>query len=345
MTKKKTEALLQIEKLKTYFFTDEGTVKAVDGIDLSIFPRKTLGLVGESGCGKTVTALSIMGLLPPYGRVVEGRILFEGRDLRRLKERELNKVRGKEIGMVFQEPMTSLNPIFTVGHQIEEAIIFHQERNKKEARQIALDMLKKVELPSPEEQLNEYPHQLSGGMKQRVMIAMALSCGPKLLIADEPATALDVTIQREILELLLRLQNEYNMSILLITHDLGVVNLVAERIAVMYASKIAEYATRDEIFSNPKHPYTIGLLNSIPKIGEKRKSLQAIPGQPPDPLAPIEGCRFHPRCFFATKKCIEKEPVLEEISPDHKTACWRHSIVDKQSWLEYSKRGNKNAIM
>jgi len=341
------EILLEVKDLKTYVYDDErrGFFRIVDGVSFKIPEGKTVALIGESGSGKSITALSIMRLLPEEATIDRGKILLSGLDLLRLPEYRMRDVRGSRVSMIFQEPMTSLNPIFTVGHQIEEAIIFHQERNKKEARQIALDMLKKVELPSPEEQLNEYPHQLSGGMKQRVMIAMALSCGPKLLIADEPATALDVTIQREILELLLRLQNEYNMSILLITHDLGVVNLVAERIAVMYASKIAEYATRDEIFSNPKHPYTIGLLNSIPKIGEKRKSLQAIPGQPPDPLAPIEGCRFHPRCFFATKKCIEKEPVLEEISPDHKTACWRHSIVDKQSWLEYSKRGNKNAIM
>lgn len=343
MTEKK-EALLRIENLKTHFFTDEGVVKAVDGVDLEIFPKETLGIVGESGCGKTVTALSIMRLLPSYGKIVDGSILFKGRDLTKLKENELQKIRGKEISFVFQEPMSSLNPIFTIGHQIEEAIIFHQWKTRKEAREIVTQMLKDVEFPDPAESMNKYPHQLSGGMQQRAMIAMALSCEPDLLIADEPTTALDVTIQREIIELLHKLKDEHSMSILFITHDLGVISQIADRIAVMYASRIAEYASAKEIFDNPKHPYTVGLLNSIPEIGKNEEKLQAIPGQLPNPLSHIEGCRFHPRCFFATDKCIKNGPPLEEISHQHKTACWRQEIVNKNSWIEYSKRYKNGRI-
>jgi peptide/nickel transport system ATP-binding protein len=328
-----SESILKIWNLKTHFFTDEGIVKAVDGIDLEIFPEETLGIVGESGCGKTVTALSITKLLPSYAKIIDGNILFEGKDLTKLKEKQLQKIRGKDIAIIFQEPMTSLNPIFTIGHQIEETVIFHQNKTKKEAKEIAIDMLRQVELPFPEKRFNEYPHQLSGGMKQRAMIAMALSCKPKLLIADEPTTALDVTTQREIIELLQKLKDEYSMSILFITHDLGVISQIADRIAVMYASKIVEYTDAIEVFNNPKHPYTMGLLNSIPEIGEKREELQAIPGQIPDPLIPIEGCRFHPRCSFAIEKCIKNEPPLEEISPTHKTACWRHKEIKKNAKL------------
>ncbi|MCD5390708.1 ABC transporter ATP-binding protein [candidate division NPL-UPA2 bacterium] len=323
--------LLEIKNLQTHFFTNEGLVKAVDGLDLEIFSRETSGLVGESGCGKTVTALSIMGLLPSPGKITQGSITLQGRDLTQLPERKLQKIRGKEIAMIFQEPMTSLNPIFTVGHQVEEAIIFHQGKSRKEAREITREMFGKVELPSPEERMNEYPHQLSGGMKQRVMIAMALSCQPKLLIADEPTTALDVTIQQGILALLNKLQDEHSLAILFITHDLGVISQVANRIAVMYAAKIVECAQAGEIFRNPHHPYTLGLLNSIPKIGGGEKRLPAIPGQLPNPLVPVKGCRFHPRCFFVKDYCLEKEPPLAEIAPGHKTACWRHSEIKAQS--------------
>ncbi|MDD5455055.1 MAG: ABC transporter ATP-binding protein [Candidatus Ratteibacteria bacterium] len=337
MTERK-ETLLRIKNLKTHFFTDEGIVKAVDGVDLEIPPKETLGIVGESGCGKTVTALSIMRLLPAYGKIVDGSIFLKRRDLTKLQEKHFQEIRGKEISMVFQEPMSSLNPIFTIGQQIEEAIIFHQGKTRKEAREIAIRMLKDVEFPQPAESINKYPHQLSGGMQQRAMIAIALSCEPELLIADEPTTALDVTIQKEIIELLHKLKEEHSMSILFITHDLGVISQIADKVAVMYASKIIEHAEAKEIFNNPKHPYTIGLLNAIPQIGKNEGRLQTIPGQLPNPLSHIEGCRFHPRCFFAIEKCIRNEPPLEDIASGHKTACWRQKIVNKNSWIEYSKR-------
>ncbi|MHC5081231.1 MAG: ABC transporter ATP-binding protein [Planctomycetota bacterium] len=324
------EALVSIRNLKTWFFTDEGVVKAVDGVDYDIPKGKTLGVVGESGCGKSVTALSILRLIPdPPGKIVEGEILFEGRDLVQCTESEMRRVRGNDISMIFQEPMTSLNPVFTVGDQIMEAIILHQRKSRAEAREMAIEFLHKVGIPSAEVRIDEYPHQMSGGMKQRVMIAMALSCYPKLLIADEPSTALDVTIQAQILDLMRRLQEEFGMSILLITHDLGVVAEMADHVVVMYASKIVESANAVELFKNPHHPYTIGLFKSIPHLGAKKEKLDVIPGVVPNPLYFPSGCKFRTRCPLAWEKCME-EPTLEEVLPGHFVACWCQDIAQEK---------------
>ena len=329
--------LIEVNDLTTHFFTDDGVVKAVDGVSFKLGCGESLGLVGESGCGKTVTALSIMKLIPsPPGRIVRGEILFKGQDLAKLEESKMRQIRGNNIGMVFQEPMTSLNPLFTIGNQIMEAIILHQKKTKAKARDLTLEMLKLVEIPSPQLRINEYPHQLSGGMKQRVMIAMALSCHPQLLIADEPTTALDVTIQAGIIELLLRLKEELGMSIILITHDLGVVAQMAQSVAVMYASKIMEYADVKAIFKTPKHPYTIGLLSSIPKLGDEGKKLDAIPGQVPNPLSFPSGCKFWPRCHFADENCKVREPELEEITPTHLVRCFKVDEVNPEKWHQYS---------
>jgi len=315
--------LIQVEGLKTYFFTEAGVIKAVDGLDLRIEKGETLGLVGESGCGKTVTALSILRLIPdPPGRIVGGRVLFDGRDLVRLEEEAMRQVRGAAISMIFQEPMTSLNPVFTVGDQITEAVRLHQGLPKREAWEKAVQMLHLVKIPDPERRAKEYPHQLSGGMRQRVMIAMALSCNPKLLIADEPTTALDVTIQAQILELLQELKRELGMSIMLITHDLGIVAETAQRVVVMYAGKTMEEADIWELFKNPMHPYTQGLLHSIPQMGEARGGrLKAIPGIVPSLLDLPPGCRFYPRCIKAIEACQEKEPELVEIRERHWVRC------------------------
>lgn len=269
--------LLEVKNLKTYFYTDDGVSKAVDDVSYSLNRGETLGLVGESGCGKSVSALSIMRLIPePPGKIVGGEILFEGRSLLNLTEAEMQEVRGNDIGMIFQEPMTSLNPVFTCGDQISEAIILHQKLTKDQAKDKAIEMLKLVGIPAPEQRFGEYPHQLSGGMRQRVMIAMALSCNPDLLIADEPTTALDVTVQAQILELIGKLQKELGMGVIMITHDLGVIAEVCTKVAVMYASKVVEYGTVEEIFYNPKHPYTIGLMSSIPKLNKKKSRLSTI---------------------------------------------------------------------
>ncbi len=330
--------LLEVKDLKTHFFTDDGVVKAVDGVSFNLESGEVLGLVGESGCGKTVTALSIMRLIPtPPGRIVGGEITFGGQALAKIKESEMCRIRGNGIGMIFQEPMTSLNPLFTIGNQIMEPIIFHQKKNKAEARALTLEMLKMVEIPSPELRINEYPHQVSGGMKQRAMIAMALSCHPQLLIADEPTTALDVTIQAGIIELLLRLREELGMSILLITHDLGVVAEMAQSVAVMYASKIVEYAGVVEVFKSPRHPYTIGLLNSLPKLGAERERLDTIPGQVPNPLDFPSGCKFWPRCPFADEDCRKREPHLEEVAPNHQVRCFKVDEVNPEKWRQYSQ--------
>jgi peptide/nickel transport system ATP-binding protein len=320
------ERLLDVKGLKTHFFTDEGVVRAVDGVDLHIDRGETLGVVGESGCGKTVTALSIMKLIPmPPGRIVEGQMLYEGRDLVTLPPAQMRRVRGKEISMVFQEPMTSLNPVFTIGEQIAEAIRLHEGLGRRAAMDKTVEMLKLVHMANPERRVKEYPHQLSGGMRQRVMIAMALSCNPKLLIADEPTTALDVTIQAQILDLLNELKAKLGMAVLLITHDMGVIAETAQRVMVMYAGKVVEEAPVKELFKEPLHPYTQGLLRSIPRIdlaATQKQRLEAIPGVVPSLLDLPPGCRFAPRCQFVKPMYMEKEPPLKEVRPGHKVACW-----------------------
>jgi len=318
------ENLMDIRKLKTYFYADSRIVRAVDGIDLSVAKSRTLGLVGESGCGKSVTALSILRLVPsPPGKIVEGEVLFEGRDLLKLSESRMRSVRGNDIAMIFQEPMTSLNPVFTIGYQISEAIRLHRQASRSEAKSISIDLLHKVKIPSPEQRYREYPHQLSGGMKQRAMIAMAISCNPKLLIADEPTTALDVTIQAQILDLLTELRDEFAMSTLLITHDLGIVAETTDDVAVMYAGQIVEYTTTHMLFSNPKHPYTVGLFGSLPKMGERGKRLKTIEGSVPDPAEHPSGCRFHPRCNLMEEKCTQGKMELREIEAGHLVRCWK----------------------
>jgi len=319
----RTEKLIEIKNLKTYFYTDAGVVTSVDDVSYDIYRGETLGLVGESGCGKSVSAMSIMRLIPmPPGKIVNGQILFHGRDLTKIDDVSMRKIRGNRIGMIFQEPMTSLNPVYTVGEQIIEAIVLHMNKEYTEARELAIAMLDKVGIPSPRQRIDVYPHQMSGGMKQRVMIAMSLVCNPELLIADEPTTALDVTIQAQILDLLRALQEEFRMSILLITHDLGVVAEMAHRVVVMYASKVAEIADVEELFGNPKHPYTIGLFNSIPKMGEEEKRLIPIKGVVPNPLDFPKGCKFHTRCEHVMKRCRVEEPQLKEIHHRHWARCW-----------------------
>jgi peptide/nickel transport system ATP-binding protein/oligopeptide transport system ATP-binding protein len=331
------EALVEVKNLKTYFYTEEGVVKAVDGVDFEIYPGETLGVVGESGCGKSVTSLSIMRLVEsPPGRIEAGEINFDSRDLTKIPEKEMRKIRGNDISMIFQEPMTSLNPVYTVGDQIMEAIILHKKVDKKEARRQAIDMLQKVGIPLPEQRVDEYPHQLSGGMRQRVMIAMALSCDPQLLIADEPTTALDVTIQAQILELMNSLKESYGMAIMMITHDLGVIAEVSDRVAVMYAGKVVEYTDVDTLFEDPKHPYTWGLMNSIPKLDKDVDRLEAIPGSVPSPLNFPEGCKFNTRCPLAEGKCFEEEPPLEDTDGEHMVRCWRYEDLE-----EIKKRGER----
>ncbi|HEW92941.1 MAG TPA: ABC transporter ATP-binding protein [Thermotogaceae bacterium] len=311
-----------MNNLKTYFFTDDGVVKAVDGVNFEVYPGETLGIVGESGCGKSVTSLSILRLLDEKGKIVDGEIIFEGKDLVKLDENKMREIRGNDIAMIFQEPMVALNPVYTVGDQIMEAIILHQKVHKDEARKIAIDMLRKVGIPEPEKRVDEYPHELSGGMRQRAMIAMALSCHPKLLIADEPTTALDVTIQAQILELMKQLQKDLDMAIIMITHDLGVIAEISDRVAVMYAGKMVEYTDVKRLFKNPKHPYTWALLNAIPRLDIEQERLFSIPGVVPDALHFPSGCKFHTRCEFATEKCRNEEPGLIEIEDGHFVACW-----------------------
>ncbi len=316
--------LLEVRSLTTHFFTEDGIVRAVEDVSFEIYPGEILCLVGESGCGKSVTGLSILKLIPiPPGQIVRGEILFNGRDLLKLSEKEMEGVRGNEISMIFQEPMTSLNPVFTIGDQIMEAIQLHQKLNKRDARKKAIEMLDRVKIPSPEKRIDSYPHQLSGGMRQRAMIAMALSCQPKLLIADEPTTALDVTIQAEVLRLLREIQREMEMSVMLITHDLGVVSEVGDRVAVMYAGRIVEYGPIEDIFHEMRHPYTRGLLESIPQLEVKKTRLNAIPGQVPNPLNLPEGCKFHPRCPLRIEDCRREEPPLFEVKEGHYSRCLR----------------------
>ena len=316
--------LIEVKNLTTSFFTADGEVRAVDGVSFEIEEGKTMGLVGESGCGKSVTALSIMRLIPsPPGKIVGGQVFLRGRNLLDLNREEMRKMRGNEISMIFQEPMTSLNPVFTIGNQIAEAIRLHQGLGRRETREKVVEMLRLVKIADPETRISDYPHQLSGGMRQRVMIAMALSCNPSLLIADEPTTALDVTIQAQILELMRELQDRLGMALLLITHDLGVVAEQAHDVAIMYAGKVVERALPKEIFSRPFHPYTVGLLNSVPGIrGEKKKRLNAIPGVVPSPLELPGGCRFRDRCPKAGGICAGAEPELVEKQKGHWVACY-----------------------
>jgi peptide/nickel transport system ATP-binding protein len=318
------EPLLHIEGLKTHFRTDDGMVRAVDGVDVKIHAGETVGIVGESGCGKTVTAKTVLKLIDmPPGEIVAGRILWQGRDLVPLSTKELDSIRAKEIAIIFQEPMTSLNPVYTVGDQLMESLVRHEGLSKKAARERAIDLLGLVQIPNPQRRVDDYPHQFSGGMRQRVMIAMALGCNPKLLIADEPTTALDVTIQAQILELMQSLKDRLGMAIMLITHAMGVVAEVTQRVVVMYAGKVVEEAPVERLFANPRHPYTQGLIRSIPRIdrtAEKQK-LEAIPGTVPNLLHPPPGCRFAARCKFATPECTAAEPPLREIEPGHKVAC------------------------
>ncbi len=321
------DLLLQVKDLKTYFYTDDGVVKAVDGIDFTIKKGETLGMVGESGCGKSVSALSILQLVQdPPGKIINGEIWFKGEDLLKKKSEKMRKIRGNDISMIFQEPMTSLNPVYTIGEQISEAIILHQKLNKEKALKKTIEMLKLVGIPSPEKRVHEYPHELSGGQRQRAMIAMALSCNPDLLIADEPTTALDVTIEAQILELIKKLKDEIGMAVLMITHDLGVIAEVSDYVVVVYAGKAVEYADVISIFKNPKHPYTIALQKSIPQLtDEPGRKLEVIKGNIPDPLALPYGCKFHPRCKFAIDLCKNKEPELEKIGDNHIVRCWMYN--------------------
>ena len=319
------EVLVDVKNLRTFFYTEDGVVPAVDGVDLTIHRGEILGLVGESGCGKSVTALSIMRLIPnPPGKIISGEIMFHGEDLLKKSEEEMRLIRGDKISMIFQEPMTSLNPVFTVGDQISEAITLHQKIDEAEARKRTVEMLHLVGIPEPERRYRQYPHELSGGMRQRVMIAMALSSNPELLISDEATTALDVTIQAQILDLMRGLQKKLGMAILIITHNLAVVAEMAETIAIAYAGKIVENASAREIFKSPRHPYTYGLLQSIPKFTERRTNepLPAIEGMVPSPYHMPTGCRFNPRCPFATEKCRAEEPELLELTPGHLVRCF-----------------------
>jgi peptide/nickel transport system ATP-binding protein/oligopeptide transport system ATP-binding protein len=322
-------SLLKIRDLHTYFFLDEGVTKAVEGVDLELREGETLGLVGESGCGKSVTALSIMQLIPsPPGKIVKGEICFQGTDLLALSEAEMREIRGRSISMIFQEPMTSLNPVFQIGDQISEILQLHEGVSRKEAWERSIEMLRMVGIPSPERRVKEYPHHLSGGMRQRAMIAMAMACSPRLMIADEPTTALDVTIQAQILELMAHLKKEKAMSLILITHNLGVIAETVQNVMVMYAGRIFEYTDVRSIFTNPKHPYTQGLLNSIPRLDRddtKKERLEAIPGLVPSLLDIPEGCKFFERCKYAFHLCSEKEPLLIEKDPGHFVRCWLYA--------------------
>ena len=318
-----SEPLLEVQDLRTHFFTDEGVVRAVDGVSFEVRAGETLAIVGESGSGKSVTSLSILRLVAtPPGRIVSGQIRFRGHDLLALPPAEMRAIRGREISMIFQEPMTSLNPVYTCGEQIMESVILHERMNRRDARARAIEMLQLVGIPSPAQRVDEYPHQLSGGMRQRVMIAMALACRPAVLIADEPTTALDVTIQAQILDLLRRLQAELGMAVILITHDLGVVAETADRVAVMYAGQIVESGDVRTIFSRTSHPYTAGLMASLPRLGATRERLRVIAGTVPNPAQYPPGCRFHPRCPVVEKRCLDSPPMLK-LDGGQQSRCWR----------------------
>jgi len=316
--------LLDVKDLKTYFYTQDGVVKAVDGVTYDIMEGETLGLVGESGCGKSVSALSLMRLIPnPPGKILSGEVVFDGQDVLKVDEEEMRHIRGNRMAMVFQEPMTSLNPVLTIGRQLTETLELHLKMDKLAARQKAAELLETVGIPDAARRLNDYPHQFSGGMRQRVMIAMALSCNPRLLIADEPTTALDVTIQAQVLEVVKRLSDDLGTAVLIITHNLGVVARHAQRVNVMYAGKIIERGTAADIYKDPRHPYTLGLLASVPRLDEPRKlKLQPIEGQPPDLMNVPKGCPFRPRCRFAIDRCAEEYPPLAPVGDGHTSACW-----------------------
>ena len=316
--------LLDVKNLKTYFLTDDGLVKAVDGVSFDLYEGETLGLVGESGCGKSVSALSILRLIPyPPGKIVDGEIEFNNRKILEISEDEMRDVRGNEIAMIFQEPMTSLNPVLTVGRQVAEPLEIHQNVKKKEALKTAVTLLEKVQIPEAEIRVQAYPHQFSGGMRQRAMISMGLGCDPKLMIADEPTTALDVTVQAQLLDLLKGLTKDFGMSLMIITHNLGVVARYADRVNVMYAGRIVEKGTADDIYDDPRHPYTIGLMLSVPQLDQDvKKKLVPIEGQPPDLSNIPPGCSFHPRCTYAIDKCRDEIPQLESINETHEKACW-----------------------
>jgi len=325
--------LLQVKGLRTYFFTDSGVVKAVDGISYTVKRGETFGLVGESGCGKSVSALSILRLIPsPPGKIVSGEILFEGKDLLKISEEEIRDIRGNQIAMVFQEPMTSLNPVLTIGVQIGEVLELHRGHDRKEARSEVIKLLRMVGIPDPERRIDDYPHQFSGGMRQRVMIAMALSCNPKLLIADEPTTAVDVTIQAQLLEIIKELTSTSETSVILITHNLGVVARHVNRMAVMYAGRIVEMGPSIKIYAHPKHPYTIGLLASVPRLDQpRRERLIPIEGQPPDLSQLPDGCPFSPRCSYRMERCLKEHPELREVEEEHFIACWSEGIKVEKS--------------
>ena len=318
--------LLDVKDLKTYFFIDEGVVKAVDGVSFDLYEGETLGLVGESGCGKSVSALSILRLIPfPPGKIVGGDIRFEGKNLLAISEDEMRAIRGNDIAMIFQEPMTSMNPVLTVGRQVAEPLEIHQNKTKREALREAVTLLEKVQIPEAKIRVQAYPHQFSGGMRQRAMISMGLGCDPKLMIADEPTTALDVTVQAQLLDLLKALTQDFGMSLIIITHNLGVVARYADRVNVMYAGRIVEKGTADEIYDDPRHPYTIGLMASVPQLDQDvKKKLVPIRGQPPNLANVPEGCAFHPRCDYAVDQCRKERPQLASVGENHERACWVH---------------------
>lgn len=322
------DIILEINDLRTSFFTDSGEIKAVNGVSLKLPKGKTLGIVGESGSGKSITALSILQLLDSPGEIVGGEILFKGKDLTKLNKREIRRIRGNEISMIFQEPMTSLNPVYTIGQQISEALKIHEGLNKEKQRERTIELLKLVGIPSPEERFKQYPYELSGGMRQRVMIAIALACNPDLLIADEPTTALDVTIQAQILELIKNLQKEFGMSVIMITHDLGVVAEMCDYVAVMYAGQVVEYQEIKALFRNPQHPYTVGLMKSIPRHDTDMEELEPIRGVVPSPTQLPKGCAFSPRCPFATELCKEQPPELIMKGEGNEVRCWIYT----QDW-------------
>jgi peptide/nickel transport system ATP-binding protein len=321
-----SEPILRVDNLHVHFKTEDGIIKAVNGASFELYPGETLAIVGESGSGKTVTALSTIRLLDENGWIAEGEIQYKDMDVLSLSYNHLRKIRGKEISMIFQEPMTALNPVYTIGEQIMESLELHLNMSEKEGKKRAIDLLKKVGIPEPERRIDQYPHELSGGMRQRAMIAMALACNPSILIADEPTTALDVTIQAQILELMKDLQNEFKMAIIFITHDLGVIAEMADRALVMYGGEVVESGEIKTIFKRPRHPYTWGLMNSIPRIDKDEERLLSIPGVVPNPLNFPKGCKFSNRCFFADQKCVDEDPNLEEIEDRHFSRCWH---IDK----------------